>query len=253
VNLSGLDGLIWLAVCLVPFLFIQRWLHHQMQAVFLLLMRRANLALIIFSILFLPGVFLHELSHYLMARLLGVKTGKFSLVPQVTSDGHLQLGFVETARADFFRDALIGLAPLLTGGVTIALIGVYRLGFVNLFNLAAQTHWFDFYQALMHLPAQPDFWMWFYLAFAVSSTMLPSASDRQAWFPLILVLIILLGIAVLAGAGPWMLANLAPGFNSALRAISVVFGISLILHLFLIIPFWGLHRLLTHMTGLEVS
>ena len=51
----------------------------------------------IFSILFLPGVFLHEFSHFVMAKILRVRTGKFSIFPQSLPDGRLQLGYVETA------------------------------------------------------------------------------------------------------------------------------------------------------------
>src|SRR5512145_1583640 len=98
-----------------PLLFAQRWLHRETQLVFLLLTRSARLALGLFSLLFFPGVLLHELSHYLMARLLGVRTGRFSLLPELMPDGKLRLGFVETAETDIVRDALIGAAPLISG------------------------------------------------------------------------------------------------------------------------------------------
>ena len=84
----------------------------------------------------------------------------------------------------------------------------------------------------------PDFLLWFYLAFAVSSTMLPSASDRRAWLPLGLVAALLLGISLAAGAGPWLLANAAPWVNRGLEAAALVLAISLGLHLVLLPPFW---------------
>ena len=67
------DGLIWLLALLAPALFLQRRLHFELQAIFLLITRHENAAIGMFSLLFLPGVLLHELSHFLMARLLGVR------------------------------------------------------------------------------------------------------------------------------------------------------------------------------------
>ena len=99
---------------------------------------------------------------------------------------------------------------------------------------------------------QVDFWLWFYLAFTVSSMMLPSASDRRAWIPLTLGLIILLVMALFAGAGPWMLSHLAPTFNDALQALAIMFGISAFLHFALILPVFGLRKLLSRITGLDV-
>ena len=75
-NLGQIDGLVWLVVCLAPFLLVQRWLHRDIQAVFLLLTRRPELTIGLFSLLFFPGVLLHETSHFLMAVLLRVRTGR---------------------------------------------------------------------------------------------------------------------------------------------------------------------------------
>ena len=86
----------------------------------------------LFSLLFFPGVLLHELSHFLMARLLGVRTGRFSLLPSLMPDGKLRLGYVETDETDLLRDALIGTAPLITGGAAVAYLGISRLGLVPL-------------------------------------------------------------------------------------------------------------------------
>ena len=63
-----LNGLMWLLLLLGPLLFLQHHLHREIQAIFLLLTRRAEIAIMLFSLLFLPGVLLHEGSHYLAAR-----------------------------------------------------------------------------------------------------------------------------------------------------------------------------------------
>ena len=64
-----------------------------------------------------PGVALHELSHALMARLLGVQTANLTMVPRRQADGHVRLGSVQVERVDVIRGSLIGLAPLLVGSL----------------------------------------------------------------------------------------------------------------------------------------
>ncbi len=247
-----LTGLAWLAASLLLFLIAQRWLHREIHAVFLILTRRPQLSVGLFSLVFFPGVFLHETSHFLMARILGVRTGRFSLLPQVMANGQVRLGYVETARTDLFRDALIGTAPLLTGGLLTAYLGTVVFNLAPIFTLVSQAAWDKVWPALAAIPRLPDFALWFYLAFTVSSTMLPSSSDRRAWLPLALGLAVLLVLALVAGAGEWMLQHLAPGLVRALNTLAMVFGISLVLHLVLVVPVTLLRALLSKITGLQV-
>jgi hypothetical protein len=95
--------------------------------------------------------------------------------------------------------------------------------------------------------------LWFYLTFTVSSTMLPSTADRRAWLPVTLTLVTLLGLALLAGAGPWMLAHIAVPFNQAMHAVAGVFAISLSTNTAALLPVWLIRRLLNRLTGLEVT
>ena len=88
--MSQLSGLVWFILMLVPLILLQRLLHREFQSVLLILTRDTRLTMGIFSILFLPGVFLHELSHFMMAKVLRVRTGKFSVFPQSLPDGRLQ-------------------------------------------------------------------------------------------------------------------------------------------------------------------
>lgn len=250
---AQLDGLFWLLVALGPLIFIQRRLHHEIQAVLLILTRRADLAVTLFSLFFLPGVLLHEGSHYLTARVLGVRTGRFSILPRSLPDGRLQLGFVETAQVDWLRDALIGAAPLVTGGLFVGFAGIYLLDLLSLWEAVSQGGLPALWLALSAVLQRPDFWLWFYLIFVVSSTMLPSASDRRAWLPLALVAGFLLGLSVVAGAGEWLVINLAAPLNAFLKSAAAVFFISFFIHVLLFPIFFLSHRFVSSLTGLRVG
>ncbi len=251
-NPSLYSGLIYFVVCLLLFLFVQRWLHNELQAILLLLTRRPQLTVGLFSLLFFPGVLLHETSHWVAAIILRVKTRRFSVIPRILPGGKIRMGYVETAATDPLRDALIGVAPLISGLAVTAALGAYRLGLLPLANQAFQGQWSGFLDGLGKIPRLQDFWLWFYLAFTVSSTMLPSAADRRAWTPVLLTVAAAAGIAVLAGAGGWMATRIAPGVDQGLRMLALIFAISLLIHLFLALPAWLLRLLISRISGLRV-
>jgi len=251
--LTSIDGLIWLLVALVLLLFFQRILHREIQAVFLISTRSPGVTMGAFSLIFFPGVFLHELSHLLVAKLLGVRTGRFSLIPEPLEDGRLQLGYVEAAESDFFRDSLVGAAPLITGTLFVAFAAINRLHLLVMWDTMRTGQWSLFILGLQALPSIPDFWLWIYLTFAVSSTMMPSESDRHAWLPLGFGAFALLALAAVGGAGPWMMQNLALPLNSFMRGTALILLVSVLLHLSLMLPLILLHTLLTRLTGLDIT
>jgi len=242
----------YLLLLLVPLLYLQRFLQHEIQAIFLLITRQPEISMALFSLMFLPGVLLHEVSHFLMAHLLGVRTGRFSIIPKKLEGGRIQLGYVETASSDFFRDAMIGVAPLVTGGIFVAFAGVSRLGLNTIWESLTQGQMSSFSMAMKSVVDMPDFWIWFYLIFAVSSTMMPSSSDRRAWLPLISVMVILLGLVLLIGVGPWILTRFESAFKAALDAITMVLGITVLIHLILLLPAWIIRKIISRMVGLQV-
>lgn len=245
-------GFLWFILTLLPLVLLQRLLHREIQAVFLILTRSASITVALFSLIFLPGVFLHELSHFLAAKLLRVPTGRFSLLPKSLPNGTLQMGYVEIARADIVRDSLIGAAPLFAGSMFLYYAGMDRLRLDVLLNLFAAGQFDLFWRGLALLPQMENFLLWFYLAFAVSSAMLPSESDRHSWLPLGLWTAVLLVLGIFAGAGGWLLENIAPFLNRLLGSMAVLFGLSVVLHIALLLPVFLLHRLATRATGLDI-
>jgi len=231
-----LDGAFWLTSSIILLLYLQRRFHEEIVTTLYLATLQLNLSLTIFSIIFFPGVLVHEVSHWLMARVLGVKTGGMSLIPERLPDGSLRMGYVETGRTDILRDALIGLAPLLAGSLLVAYAGFARLRLHLLWGGLLSRDAGLFAAVLKAVYAQPDFWLWLYLIVAVSSMMLPSRSDRRAWRPVLLFLGLFFGAALAIGAGPWMVGTAAPKINDWLRALSGVFWVSVLVHLVLLPP-----------------
>jgi hypothetical protein len=251
--ISSFTGLFWFILMLIPLVFIQRLLHREIQAVLLIITRNSQLTIGLFSVIFFPGVALHELSHFLMAKVLLVPIGSFSLVPHALKDGRLQLGYVETQQTDAVRDSLIGAAPLFAGGLFIAYAAIQHLYLLPLWDALLNGQFDLFWLGITLLPQVKDFYLWFYLTFAVSSTMMPSISDRHAWLTLGLVVMVLIGLALLAGAGPWMLTYLAPSLNIFLNSVATLFALCLIINTIMIPPFMLFHRLLTRLTGVDAG
>jgi hypothetical protein len=110
-----------------------------------------------------------------------------------------------------------------------------------------------FFMGLNALPTVNDFPLWFYLTFAVSSTMLPSASDRHAWTPLAVWVIAILALALIAGAGPWMLANVTPPLNNFLQSVATLFGLSAAVHALLILPTFLVHKFFARLLKVDIA
>lgn len=67
------------------------------------------------AILLFPGTVIHELSHMFVAEILGVRTGKLTLVPEAIEESteEIRTGTVAIAQTDPVRRTVIGLAPVL--------------------------------------------------------------------------------------------------------------------------------------------
>jgi hypothetical protein len=251
--MSLLASWLWLILSLFPLVFFERWMHRHLQGVWLLLFRNEDIALAIYSLIMLPGVVVHEGSHWLTATFLGVRTGRFSLIPERMPNGVLRLGYVETEKVDIAREALVGAAPLVVGAAAIIFVGYARLGVGPVGNALARGDLLETIVTLQAMTRATDFWLWLYLIFTVSNSMLPSASDRRTWLPVTVVVVLLGGVLVYAGFGSLLMTALLGPVDAALRALALAFTITVCLNLCLAPFIWLAELGLMRVTGLKVQ
>ncbi len=217
--MSGWSILFWLIITFLLLHPLNRWIYTHVQGVAFLLTRSQAVALWIFWALFLPGTLLHEFSHWLTAKLLGVTTRSFSVWPKPKKGGQLQMGAVQIDATDPFRHSLIGVAPLIFGSVAVLLIGYGWLRLDQLGDAVLSANPDRWWRAVANMLAIPDVWLGVYLIFAISNAMLPSASDRESWR----TALIFLGLAFVLALGL--------GLNPSLPPAVQEFSLSLLLYL----------------------
>jgi len=124
----------------------------------------------------LPGTFIHELGHLIVAEFMGVRTDDLNLFPEVGEDRSIKLGGVKVAQTDPIRRTLIGLAPVF-GGLLLIWVSSYFI---------TQT-------------TEPLWWLLYgYLLIQVSLTMFSSRKDLEgATVGLGLIFLVLLGVKYL--------------------------------------------------------
>lgn len=241
--------LFWLALAFVGLILLSRWLTSHIQGLGLLIFKGERPALGLYYLVLFPGVFLHELSHLVAAKSLGVRTGKFSLFPRRRGDDEVLLGSVQVSRTDPVRASLIGLAPLVAG--CAAILSIARWGFqLDDPGYYLAGHWSE---VLAIALKQPGFGLWLYLTFAVSNAMLPSGSDRHEWLPAFAFVAALLGGLYLLGWFPGIWLHLGEWALWAAQTLCYVLGISLTASVAFAILVFVLERLAGWVRGMKVE
>jgi hypothetical protein len=239
--------LLALVATLLPLLGVKRWITRSLQELSVRWAGDSQVALVIYFVLVLPGVVIHEVSHWLMANLLGVRVNRFRLGPvRQGRSKRVSLGSVRVGKVDPVRASLIGLAPLLGASAVILLIGNLVLGVDELAASIASGGPAGVWAALQEAMQVPDFWLWLYLIFAISNAMLPSESDMSAVRPVLIFLGVAAAIFLVVAGVP----SIPPGVREAVDAVAgylaSAFGLTLAVDaLFVLIVgllLWGTRR-----------
>ena len=167
-----------MVVLFAGLLLLSRWITRHVQGVGYLLSGDGHIALVLYFLLMLPGVLVHELCHIAAACLLRVPVRRLSIGPRRKRSGtHVSLGSVDMAETDALRASLIGLAPLIGGSGLILLVGAKIVDVQSLPQFGDPSLW----GSLRLAYGAPDFWLWAYLLLALGNAMVPSAADRSSW------------------------------------------------------------------------
>ncbi len=143
------------------------------------LTHKPKVSFYILSLIYLPGTFVHEMSHFLTSIVLFVIPHRFDLIPEIEEhdEGYaMKFGAVHSQATDPFRRMLISMAPLIYG------IAIFYIIFA--LNIFPHTKlWLNL--------------LGIYLSFAISSSMFSSRHDLKQ--SLILIPLALLTVSALIG------------------------------------------------------
>ena len=220
--------LLSLVAILPPLYLLQRWINRHLQGLALLLTGSSESAVMIYFLALLPGIALHETSHWLAAVLLRVPVDRLSLWPKKKRGRQVQLGSVSVGAADPLRASLIGVAPLVAGSAVILLVGQLVLGIGDLGNLLLYGTWADLWLQLITYWHAPDFFLWLYLIFAIANAMLPSESDRAAWPMMGLFLAAITLLFFLLGGLSLFTKNVESLFLAAIGYLAYALGLAIV-------------------------
>ncbi len=251
-----MDSTLWMVIAffavLALLLWADRWLHRHLQGVMLLITKDREVALWLYAIVLLPGVALHELSHALVAAILGVRIGRINILPRKVGK-RIQLGFVPVEETDFVRASLIGAAPLVFGGLTVVLLGSVVFGTPAVVAALSAGEWLAALEGLAAAFHAPDAWLWAYIVFAVSNTMLPSRSDVHAWPVLAGVLLLIVAGVLLAGGGAILLNGFGHLLTMAARWMVLLGGSTLLIDIPFFLIIYLAQKLLEHLRGVQLE
>jgi hypothetical protein len=252
---ENLMPFIWVALSLPILMLTQRWIHRHLQGIAFLATGKKNWAIVLYAIILFPGVLLHEVSHWLMAGILGVKTGGFSVFPKLKPDGSIQLGYVEyykSQRLGPIRESLVGSAPLISGTAVVLLIAL-RIFNVTTLGEALQTGDIAILtEALSMLFGTADFLVWLYLLFAVSNAMMPSASDRRAWPAFVLIMAVTAVILYIVGLQDLLLIGLAGPVATVFGYLGLAFSLTIGVNLFFMVLINIIEWILSRIKGVDL-
>jgi len=150
-------------------------------------------------------------------------------------------------------EAVIGAAPLALGSLVIVVIGDQLLGLALLGGALLRGDLLALLAGLADVFRRPDSWFWLYLLFTIANAMLPSASDRRAWWPVLLLLAALAAVAFALGIGDLLVDAVTEPLSLIARTLAAAFTITVGLNAAIMPMIWLLERGLMRVTGLKVE
>lgn len=222
---------------LVFLYFLSRHLTQNLYIALFLLTKSRNVSVSFLSLLFFPGTVIHELSHLFVAEILGVRTAGLTLVPEGIEKTQVRTGSVSIVETDPLRRAVIGVAPVFVGlgalfTISFFLPGVWEQTRLDIANGIAFSNYSVYLLGLL-----------LYSLFAVSNSMFSSPEDMEGFWPVAIVVGLVLGALYIAGIRISIPASAAEGVNIFVMSLATNIGGVVGLN----IALFGLSKLLIHL------
>lgn len=171
-------------------LFItSRFLFKSIFAILYFVFHSQKVAIFLLSLFFLPGVFVHEMAHLIVAELLQVKTHGIEFMPEL-SGNTLKMGSVKVEQSDILRRLLIGIAPFIVGS-TILIVSLFILGNIYSYSQAFSSVTSFVVTILIGI-----------VIFVIANTMFSSKKDVEGLVETLVVSLILCGAVYFIGLRP---------------------------------------------------
>lgn len=190
---------------------LSRWVIQMFYSLMHSLTQSRTIAIWVVSIIFFPGTVIHELAHLFTAEILGVQTGKLTLVPESLEGSEVKTGGVMIAQTDPFRRTLIGLAPVSVGVAVLAALSYFIR------------------HALQNTLVSGVF---FYLLFSISNSMFSSKEDMKGVIPFTITVALFAAAGYIAGfrlgLTGQLLTKLSLVIETLVRSLGIVLAVNLL-------------------------
>ena len=233
--------LILLLAELLGLYFLAQGLTQVFYDVCFLLFRSRTLAITIITLITFPGTVIHELSHLFTAEILGVHTGKLTLVPEGINEEEVKAGSVMISESDPFRRYLIGLAPLFTGLIFITALSYLLINPTVIPIILPELSIFNYQFSIISL-------LILYLLLAISNSMFSSKEDLKGFIPFAIALGAMIVAGYVAGLRIGITGVLLTFVTTLLDALTKSLAVVLVINLVGLIIMKGLMLLTQKIT-----
>ncbi len=187
----------WLLAALILFLLLrtQKALQRRIFGVGWMVAAHNDAGAVLYTLVLLPGVALHEVVEWLTAGVLNFKTVRSMRWPEADKNGEIDPKFVtvEYPKRDpklgppgpaarlktLFTRAIVEITPTLAGLAVILFICNNIVDFPSILKTFPSGDVATISGALGKALGRPDFWLWFYVLFTISNTMMPRRFARR--------------------------------------------------------------------------
>jgi hypothetical protein len=187
-----------------------------------------------------------------MAGLLDVRADRAITWPEKQEIGELRLNFVRLSKkAGRVKVAFISTTPLVVGIFTIWYIANNIFKLPEILSQLNSGLIADLGGAIGRLTATPDVWLWVYLAFTVSNTMIPrDFKDFGGWWVILSAAGSLMVLLLVLGIGDDIFVNSIAGpLSTAFNILSSTFLIVMALDLFVTAILSIIENTIEYITG----